>query len=61
MYKEFIYFFISFGLVGGIIIIASLIQKIKTKCLKYNEHIPVAIATVIIVNDNQNIERLENL
>ena len=37
--KEFIYFFISFGLVG-IIIIASLI-KIKTKCLKCNEQIPL--------------------
>lgn len=61
MYKEFIYFFISFGLVGSIIIIASLIKKIKTKCLKCNEQIPVAIATVIIVNDNQNIERLEIL
>lgn len=61
MYKEFIYFFISFGLVGSIIIIASLIEKIKSNCLKCKEEIPVAIATVIIVNDNQNIERLENL
>lgn len=61
MYKEIFYFLICFGIVGGIAIILSLIQKIKTKCLKCNQKIPVSIATVIIVNDNQNIERLENL